>query len=155
MMMMIFSALTCYFRVFTCWRCGFFCVWLMRMKTYFFKLLIGHEYFHTACEFHAAIKATWLFAFCISQSRWSCRMNHIYFPQQEHLTSSLSVTLSTKYCLINEMKIIKEQWSLWEHMAKYHWSVGLVSMLLLCLVRWDTSICKNASNCPINILKYL
>lgn len=41
-------------------------------------------------------------------------------------------------------------------MATYHWSVGLIWSLLLCLLRWGDSICqKRASNCPANILKYV
>lgn len=69
--------------------------------------------------------------------------------QQRRLTSSVSLSLSTKCCLTNETQIVKRT----QHMASVADQLGCLDNF--CPVFTGTSICKNASNCPTNALTYV
>lgn len=69
--------------------------------------------------------------------------------QQQRLTSSVSLSLSTKCCLTNETQIVKGT----QHMASVADQLGCLDSF--CPVFTGTSICKNAWNYPTNTLKYV
>ncbi len=96
-------------------------------KNLFFGLLIGHEYFHTECEYHAAKKP---FFKRINQS------TNLQQHKQQWLTSSLSVSLSTKH-LTNDTQIISKTTiadNIWQSIADQlgfaNGNVSLCSLLL-------------------------
>ncbi len=117
-----------------------FFVRIICTKNFFFKLLIGYEYFHTECEYHAAKKQSFYFLdqdqlFFFFPEHLHCEQTHqpitmvtrsdrhVRIPKQhkqQWLTSSSPVSLSTKWCLTNNMRIIKTTIldNIWQSIAK-------------------------------------
>lgn len=76
------------------------------------------------------------------QQRWLTKL--VVFVSLHQAFDKWDEKLSKK---LNDLK-----GSLWQSKRR---SVGLVWYLLLSLFRWGVSICKNASHCPTDILKYV
>lgn len=119
-----------------------------------------------ANKYHAAKKQTLCFLKELIFRTFALRTNptsnhdavqnghHNGLPQQDQhqwLSSPLSVSLSTKHCLTNEMQIVKTA-IIKPHMTGQLGWLGSCCSVFSYSIRLN--IHKRAANCPTNILKY-